>query len=137
MLNELISGVASSLLKDTDGDGQIQAIQLFHQLSQQNGGLNGLLSLLLQNVDLASIVQSWISNGSNAQPQASQIENALGSSLGQAAANIGLNSSQASHLLAQYLPQIINAITPNGNASDVNSFGMDDVAKIVLKQIIK
>jgi len=43
---------------------------------------------------------------------ASQIQNALGSNLTEAAAKVGLDASSASNLLAQYLPNIINANTP-------------------------
>ncbi len=136
MLNSLISAAASSLLNDTDGDGQIQAIELFNQLAQQNGGISGLLNML-QSGDLANIAQSWISNGANASVDASQIQNALGGSLGQAAASMGLDASQASNLLAQFLPQIINSLTPNGNAADADGFGMDDVAKIAMQAMFK
>lgn len=136
MLNSLISAAASSLLKDTDGDGQIQAIQLFNQLAQQSGGISGLLSQLQQG-DLGNLVQSWISNGANANVDASQIQNALGGTLGQAASQMGLDSAQASNLLAQYLPQIISSITPNGNAADADGFGLDDIAKLVMQNMLK
>lgn len=136
MLNNLISAAASSLLQDTDGDGQIQAVELFNQLAQQNGGVGALLNQL-QSGDLASVAQSWIGNGANASVDASQIQNALGGSLGQAAANLGLDTNQASGLLAQFLPQIINSITPNGNAADADGFGMDDIVKIAMQQMFK
>lgn len=136
MLGNILSAAASSLLKDTDGDGQIQAIQLFNQLAQQNGGISGLLNQL-QSGALSSVVQSWISNGSNGSVDASQIQNAFGGSLGQVAANMGLDSNQASQLLAQHLPQIINAITPNGSAADADGFGMDDIMKIAMQAMLK
>lgn len=136
MFDNLLSAAASSLLKDTDGDGQIQAIQLFSQLVQQNGGIGSVLGQL-QSGALASVVQSWIGNGSNASVDASQIQNAFGGSLGQAAASMGLDSGQASQLLAQYLPQIVNAITPNGSAADADGFGMDDVMKIAMQAMFK
>ncbi|SSY80784.1 YidB family protein [Alysiella crassa] len=136
MLNSLLSAAASSLLQDTDGDGQIQAVELFNQLVQQNGGVGALLNQL-QSGDLASVAQSWIGNGANASVEPSQIQNALGGSLGQAAANLGLDMNQASGLLAQFLPQIINSITPNGNAADADGFGMDDIVKIAMQQMFK
>lgn len=136
MLNELLSGAASALLSDTDGDGKIQAVELFNKLSEQSGGIGGLLNQL-QTGNFASIVQSWISTGSNIQPQPSQIENALGDTLGKVAASMGMNSSQASSLLAQFLPQIINTITPNGNVTEANNFSTNDIARIALQQIFK
>lgn len=136
-LNSIISNAASSLLADTDGDGQIQAVQLVQQLLQQNGGNVGALLSQLQQSGLGSAVESWISNGANANIDASQVQNALGDNLNQAAANLGLDSSQAGNLLAQYLPQIINTLTPNGNAADADGFGMDDIARIAMQQLFK
>lgn len=136
MLNEFISQAASSLLRDTDGDGQIQAIQLFNQLVNQYGGVSGLLNQL-QNSDLGNIAQSWINSGDNIQPQASEIERMLGGSLGQAAGNLGINYSQASSLLAQFLPQIIHTITQNTNSNDADGFGIDDIARIALQRLLK
>lgn len=136
-LNSIISNAASSLLADTDGDGQIQAVQLVQQLLQQNGGNVGALLSQLQQSGLGSAVESWIGNGANANIDASQVQNALGDNLNQAAANLGLDSSQAGNLLAQYLPQIINTLTPNGNAADADGFGMDDIARIAMQQLFK
>lgn len=136
-LNSIISNAASSLLADTDGDGQIQAVQLVQQLLQQNGGNVGALLSQLQQSGLGSAVESWIGNGANANIDASQVQNALGDNLNQAAANLGLDSNQAGNLLAQYLPQIINTLTPNGNAADADGFGMDDIARIAMQQLFK
>lgn len=136
-LNSIISNAASSLLTDTDGDGQIQAVQLVQQLLQQNGGNVGALLSQLQQSGLGSAVESWIGNGANANIDASQVQNALGDNLNQAAANLGLDSNQAGNLLAQYLPQIINTLTPNGNAADADGFGMDDIARIAMQQLFK
>jgi len=32
---------------------------------------------------------------------------------------------------------IINAITPNGNAADADGFGLDDIARIVMQNFLK
>lgn len=136
LLNSLLSTAASSLLSDTDGDGKIQAVELFQQLTQQNGGVSAILNQLQQS-GLDSAVQSWVGNGDNAQVGAEQVQNALGGDLAQVAAQMGLDSSQASSLLAQYLPQIINGLTPNGSAADADGFGMDDIARIAMQQFLK
>lgn len=136
LLNSLLSTAASSLLSDTDGDGKIQAVELFQQLTQQSGGVSAILNQLQQS-GLDSAVQSWVGNGDNAQVGAEQVQNALGGDLAQVAAQMGLDSSQASSLLAQYLPQIINGLTPNGSAADADGFGMDDIARIAMQQFLK
>lgn len=136
LLNSLLSTAASSLLSDTDGDGKIQAVELFQQLTQQSGGVSAILGQLQQS-GLDGAVQSWVGNGDNAQVGAEQVQNALGGDLAQVAAQMGLDSSQASSLLAQYLPQIINGLTPNGSAADADGFGMDDIARIAMQQFLK
>ena len=62
------------------------------------------------------------------------LQNALGNHLQQAAQSVGLNVGDAGNVLLQYLPQIINAITPNGTAAD--GFGLDDVLRIA-QQFLK
>lgn len=137
LFNSLISTVASGLVQDTNGDGKIQAVELIQQLLQQNGGNLGTLLGQLQQSSLGNAVETWIGNGENAQIDANQVQNALGEHLNQAATNLGLSSNQASSVLAQYLPQIINTLTPNGTVADTDGFGMDDIARIVMQQFFK
>ena len=113
------------------GDGQQnQAMKLVMHLVQQNGGnIGGLLSQLQQG-GLGDVLQSWIGSNSNESVSAGAIENALGGHLGQAAQAVGIDTQQASGLLAQYLPQIIDTMTPNGQASDADGFGLDDVVRL-------
>ena len=113
------------------GDGQQnQAMKLVMHLVQQNGGnIGGLLSQLQQG-GLGDVLQSWIGSNSNESVSTGAIENALGGHLGQAAQAVGIDTQQASGLLAQYLPQIIDTMTPNGQASDADGFGLDDVVRL-------
>ena len=128
ILDSLLDTAMSSL---GGGDGQQnQAMQLVMHLVQQNGGnIGGLLSQLQQG-GLGDVLQSWIGSNSNESVSADAIENALGGHLGQAAQAIGIDTQQASGLLAQYLPQIIDTMTPNGQASDADGFGLDDVVRL-------
>lgn len=128
ILDSLLDTAMSSL---NGGDGQQnQAMKLVMHLVQQNGGnIGGLLSQL-QKGGLGDVLQSWIGSNSNESVSASAIENALGGHLGQAAQAVGIDTQQASGLLAQYLPQIIDTMTPNGQASDADGFGLDDVVRL-------
>ena len=128
ILDSLLDTAMSSL---SGGDGQQnQAMKLVMHLVQQNGGnIGGLLSQLQQG-GLGDVLQSWIGSNSNESVSAGAIENALGGHLGQAAQAVGIDTQQASGLLAQYLPQIIDTITPNGQASDADGFGLDDVVRL-------
>ena len=47
-----------------------------------------------------------------------------------AACTLGWIFERAGCLLAQYLPQIIDTMTPNGQASDADGFGLDDVVRL-------
>ena len=131
----LLDNVINAATSAISGNGeQSQAMQLVSQLIQQNGGNVGDLLGKLQQGGLGDALQSWIGTGSNASVDAAQIQNALG---GSAAAKVGLDTGSASNLLAQYLPNIINAITPNGNAADADGFGLDDIARIVMQNFLK
>ena len=134
----LLDNVISAATSAMSGSGeQGKAVELVTQLVQQNGGNVGDLLSKLQQGGLGDALQSWIGTGSNASVDASQIQNALGSNLSEAAAKVGLDTSSAGNLLAQYLPNIINAITPNGNAADADGFGLDDIARIVMQNFLK
>ena len=65
---------------------------------------------------LGEQVDSWVSTGSNAPVQPAQLEQALGpDTVQRLSAGSGLNVGQLLPLLAAFLPQIINMLTPKGN----------------------
>lgn len=133
LFDNLLNTALSAVGGDVQEKGQL--VQLLGKLVEQNGGLGGLLQQLQQG-DLAGIVQTWIGQGANQGVSADVLQSVLGGGLQNAAQQVGLDSQQAGSLLAQYLPQIVNAATPNGSAADVDGFGMDDVARIVM-QLLK
>lgn len=94
----------------------------------QNGGLQGLIQSFQQG-GLGEIVNSWVSTGQNLPISAEQIQSVLGgSSLGNIAAQLGMNSEEASGSLASMLPQLIDSMTPNGEVpqgSDLMAQGME------------
>ena len=94
----------------------------------QNGGLQGLIQSFQQG-GLGDIVNSWVSAGQNLPISAEQIQSVLGgSSLGNIASQLGLNSQEASGSLASMLPQLIDSLTPNGEVpqgGDLMAQGME------------
>lgn len=83
-------------------------------LLQQSGGLQGLMAKFNQ-AGQGNAFASWVGTGENQQVSGSQIENVLGSEQVQAlAAKLGIDPNQASHFLAQYLPQVVDQMTPAG-----------------------
>ncbi len=86
----------------------------------------------LQSGGLGAILSTWLSNQQgNQSVSGEQLESALGtnavSDLGQ---KLGVDTSTASSLLAEQLPKIIDALSPQGEVSpqannDLLSAGME------------
>ncbi len=136
LMDSLVGAAVSSIAGNAAGSTQNPAMQLAMQLIQQNGGVGGLMGQLQQG-GLGDALNSWVSTGANQSVSGQDLQNAFGSEQLQQAAAAGVDHSQAGDLLAQVLPQLINGMTPNGNASDANGFGLDDIAKIAMQQFMK
>lgn len=81
------------------------------------GGLGGLAGLVqqMQQGGMGDVVGSWVSTGQNLPISAEQLQGALGGeTMGQLARSMGLDVGQAAGPLAQLLPQVVDAMTPNG-----------------------
>jgi uncharacterized protein YidB (DUF937 family) len=80
----------------------------------QEGGLGGLLDKLKAS-GLGDAVSSWVGTGANQPVPANQLESAVGANtISQIIAKLGVTKEQASSLLAQYLPMVIDRLTPHG-----------------------
>lgn len=94
----------------------------------QTGGLAGLVQSF-QSGGMGEIVKSWVSMGQNLPVSAEQIQSALGSDqISNLAAQIGVSPDQMSGQLAQFLPQVIDKLTPDGNVpqgDDLMAQGME------------
>ena len=108
------------------------------ELVQQSGGIGNLMAKLQQG-GLGDALNSWISTqSSNQSVSGSDLQQALGgNAIEQVAAKFGLNGQQASDLLAQYLPNLVDSATPEGKVQDADGFGLDDLASLVLKNLVK
>ncbi|KPN73360.1 MULTISPECIES: YidB family protein [Neisseria] len=134
LMDSLINAAASAI---GGSNQQNTAVQMALDLVRQSGGVGNLINQLQQG-GLGSALESWISNGSNESVSGNDLQSALGSGLiEQIASKFGMNGSQASDLLAQYLPNLVDSATPNGSAQDADGFGLDDLAALVLKNLIK
>jgi uncharacterized protein YidB (DUF937 family) len=70
---------------------------------------------------LGGIASSWVGTGENQSISAEQIQNVVGEErIQQFAAKVGIPPEQASSKLAEYLPQIIDRLTPNGQVPSGN-----------------
>ena len=101
-------------LTTTAGGDPTAAVAGLDQAIQQAGGLDGILGKLRAG-GLGDEVDSWVSTGTNAPVEPDRLATALGpDTVQKLSAGSGLDINQLLPLLAMFLPQIINALTPNG-----------------------
>ena len=83
-------------------------------LLAQSGGLQGLANKFAQSGQ-GNGFQSWVGMGENQPVSSNQIQNALGSEQVNAiATRMGVDPAIASTFLAEYLPKIVDKLTPAG-----------------------
>lgn len=110
LLDQVVGAVAGN-----QSGGNNMLLDLAMQLiNKQPGGLAGLVQSFQQG-GLGDIVNSWVSTGQNLPVSGQQLQNVLGGDLlGQLASQLGTTQEQASGSLADFLPQVIDQLTPNG-----------------------
>ena len=139
-LMDSLLNAAMSAIGNQNGEGgrQNAALGMLMELVQQSGGVGNLMAKLQQG-GLGDALNSWISTqSSNQSVSGSDLQQALGgNAIEQVAAKFGLDGQQASDLLAQYLPNLVDSATPGGQAQDADGFGLDDLASLVLKNLVK
>ena len=112
-------GLLDSILSAVSGKGDTSEkaaplIGILSGLLTQCGGLQGLASKFSQTGQ-GDAFSSWVGVGENQSISSNQIQNVLGSEQVKAlAAKMGVDPDQASHFLAEYLPKIVDKLTPEG-----------------------
>ena len=111
----LLDSILGAVSGKTEGSGgAAQLIGVLGGLLAQSGGLQGLASKFAQSGQ-GDAFQSWVGMGENQPISNNQIQNALGSDQVKAlAAKMGIDPAQASTFLADYLPKIVDKLTPAG-----------------------
>jgi len=126
----LFDSVVGSVLNNVGGGnaagnavGGGDIMQMVMSLLQQHGGLAGLIDLF-NNSGLSKQAASWVGTGDNLPVSADQISQLLGSGpLADLAGKFGVDPQQVSGMLAQYLPEIVNQMTPQGRLPDKTEGG--------------
>ena len=91
------------------------------------GGLGDLIGRFTQG-GMGDVIGSWIGHGQNAPISGAQLSNVLGSDvIGQIASQLGLSHGDAAGQLSQMLPEVIDRLTPHGQAPSGGLGGMDDI----------
>ncbi|HEU0244303.1 MAG TPA: YidB family protein [Candidatus Limnocylindrales bacterium] len=120
-----------SLGGDTGAGAQPQLAGALGGLIDGQGGLEGLLGQL-SSAGLGDQVASWVSTGPNQPVDPQQLAGALGpDTVNQLSAKTGLSVSSLLPMLAAFLPQIINALTPDGKVPAGGAGGGIDIGSIL------
>lgn len=83
-------------------------------LLTRSGGISGLEELFNRH-GLGGVFSSWVSMGGNHPVSSMQMHQVLGSSRIHALAHdLGMDPTKAAGFLAEYLPDIVDRLTPNG-----------------------
>jgi uncharacterized protein YidB (DUF937 family) len=102
-----------------------------------HGGLGGLMDKFKQ-AGMGDQMSSWVGSGENLPISADQLSSVLGSgAIGDIAAKLGMSEGAAGGLLSQALPEIINHMTPGGQAPEGGLGGMGDLASMLGKMLQK
>ena len=111
----LLDSILGAVTGKTDSSGgAAQLIGVLGGLLAQSGGLQGLANKFAQSGQ-GNAFQSWVGMGENQPISSNQIQNVLGSTQVNAlAAKMGIDPAQASSFLAEYLPKVVDKLTPAG-----------------------
>ena len=127
MLSNILGSVASSILNNGNNNQSV-AIQLIQVLLQSQGGIEGIIKRF-QESGLEEILKSWISTDEKNHPiSANQVVEVIGQeNMSQAAQKVGVSEWDASNVLAEYLPKMVDMLTPNGQLPDLNNLNVNDL----------
>lgn len=128
----LLDGVAGAVFKNMIGGSDKSLVsQIALEMFKNNGGLGGLLQKFDQG-GLADIAASWVGQGDNQSVSADQISNIFGNdAIADMASKFGVDSGLLTGQIAQYLPELINQVTPDGEVNNKS----DDLIGSVLDML--
>jgi uncharacterized protein YidB (DUF937 family) len=111
----LFDSILSSVSGKGDASGGANALMgILGGLLTQSGGLQGLSNKFSQKGE-GDAFSSWVGMGENQPISGAQIQKVLGSDqVGALATKMGVDPTQASHFLAEYLPKVVDKLTPEG-----------------------
>jgi uncharacterized protein YidB (DUF937 family) len=87
---------------------------LLNAVNNHPGGVAGLVEAFQQR-GLGGVVSSWVGTGANQPVSPQQVQSALGDQqVEDIASKLGVSKEDASSHIAQWLPAVIDHLTPNG-----------------------
>lgn len=122
-----MSGVVNTMLAGLD-PAKIPSLATQYLGKTELGNVSGLLARLRAG-GLDQEVNSWLGSGPNLAVTADQVRKALGEDvMAQFAAVTGVSADMLASLMAQYLPQTIDRMSPNGQIEEAPPQGPDSPA---------
>ena len=110
----LFDSIAGTVMNKVAGSSGNPMIQAGLELINNAGGPQGVLDKLRAG-GLGSEVESWLGSGSNLPLSAQQVVQVFGAELVKSmAAQFSMPSSDFGSKLAEYLPQAIDKLSPDG-----------------------
>ena len=125
LLDSLLGQVLGGAQSGAPGGGDNNAALLQSVLAMlgndaPGGGLNALVAGF-QRGGLGDVMSSWIGGGPNKPVDPGALSNVLGPDvIGQFARQAGIGHGDASSVLAQLLPEVVNHMTPQGQVPHGN-----------------
>src|SRR5260370_2240861 len=111
----LLDSILGAVAGKTDSSGGANPLMgILGSILTKSGGLQGLANKCTKSGQ-GGAFSSWVGMGENQPISADQIQKVLGSDqVNAVAAKIGVDPAQASHFLAEYLPKVVDKLTPGG-----------------------
>ena len=119
----LFDSVAGAVLGKLGGQ-QGSMAQVAMEMFNNNGGLSGIVDKFKQG-GLSEQVASWVGTGENIAVSPEQISSVMGEgAIVDMAAKFGLSPEVLSAQIAQYLPTVVDKLTPNGEVNAESGGGL-------------
>ena len=127
----LLDSILGAVNKQTEASGGASPlIGILGGLLEQSGGLQGLMNKFAQRGQ-GNTFSSWVGVGENQPISGDEIQKVLGSEqINALAARMGVDPAQASHFLAEYLPKVVDKLTPAGRV-DPNADDQQGLADLI------
>jgi uncharacterized protein YidB (DUF937 family) len=133
LLDSVLGGVLGSMgggQQGAAGGGNaalINAVVAMLANGSAQGGLGGLLEKFQQS-GLGDVAASWVGTGQNQPVSPDQISNVLGGdTIGALAQQLGMGHGDLAGQLSQILPQVVDHLTPHGQAPQGGLGGIGDI----------
>ena len=116
LFQTLEQAVAGGGLQADGPAAQTGIVSVIQMIQAHPGGLGGVVQQF-QSAGLGGVVQSWLGAGANQPVTPDQVQSTLGPApVEQVASSLGVSNNQAAGHIAQFLPMILDHLSPGGQS---------------------